>query len=220
MGEKLYHTLVNPNHMRHHRTGVQDNHFMQNPMGIAFPEEEMTVPLYMSGTVVCADISSPTQQQLEDSPRIVLTSPHEWDPHSIRFPKFLHIEEGGDLFAGIEAIHVDAVRIKVQETEVYPGICNTVHNPYFIVPRILSHVRIAEAKVPNATRITDIEEDIFEGRCQDVPSHRTFTSKERLLDVNPYDLSEIWQIGLGAVTKTLKVTTQRMLRLSIMPISR
>ena len=45
-------------------------------------------------------------------------------------------------------------------------------------------------------------------------------SKERHPDVNLSDLREIWQIGLGSATKTLKVTTQRMLRSAIMPISR
>ena len=40
------------------------------------------------------------------------------------------------------------------------------------------------------------------------------------MGVNPSNLSYIWYIGLVAVTKMLKATTQRMLRLSIMPILR
>ena len=81
-------------------------------------------------------------------------------------------------------------------------------------------MRIAEAKVPDATRITDIAEDVFEGPCQDVTSHSTFTSKEIHSDFNPSDLSKRWQMGLGTSTKTLKATTQTILRSSIMPISR
>ena len=45
-------------------------------------------------------------------------------------------------------------------------------------------------------------------------------TNERHPDVNPSDLSERWQIGLGAAAKTLKATTQRMLRSAIMPIAR
>ena len=81
-------------------------------------------------------------------------------------------------------------------------------------------MRISDAKVLYATRITNLEEDVFEGRIQDVTSHRIFTSKEKHLDVKPSDLRERWQIGLGAPNKTLKATIQRILRLAIIPISR
>ena len=81
-------------------------------------------------------------------------------------------------------------------------------------------MRIANSKVPDATRITDLEDDVFEGRRQDVPSHRTFTFKERHSDVKPSDIIKIWKIGLGTTTKNLKAKNQRMLRLAIMPILR
>ena len=77
MGENLDHTIVNPNQMRHHRIDMHDNPCMQNAMGITCPEKDATVPIYISGTVVCADIFSPTHQKLEDYPHIVLISPHD-----------------------------------------------------------------------------------------------------------------------------------------------
>ena len=80
-------------------------------------------------------------------------------------------------------------------------------------------MRITNAKVPDATRITNLQEDVFEGQHQYLPSHRTFTFKERHSDVNPYDLSERWNIGLGAATKMFKETTQRILKSAIMHIS-
>ena len=52
IGEKLDNTLVNPNTMSHHRIDVQDNPWMEKSMGIPYPEEDVTVPLYMSGTFV------------------------------------------------------------------------------------------------------------------------------------------------------------------------
>ena len=64
MGEKLDYTLVNPNHMRHNHIDVQANPRMKNSMGITCPEEDMTIPLYMSGTIVCDYTSSPTQKKL------------------------------------------------------------------------------------------------------------------------------------------------------------
>ena len=174
----------------------------------------------MSGTIVCAANLSPTQQQLKDFPRIVLTYPHDWDPHSVLFPKGSHSEEEEYLFTCIAEIRVDALRRKVHDTEMETGIRNTVHEPSFITMRLVSQVRIDDAKVSDATRITDIEKEVFEGWRQDILSHRNFTSKERHLDVSQSDLRKIFQIGLGANTKTLKSTTQRMLRLATMPISR
>ena len=112
------------------------------------------------------------------------------------------------------------MRSKVHETEIDPVLRYTVHNPSFIETRLVSQVRISDAKVPDLTRITNLEEDVFEGRREDVPSPRTFTSKSKHSDFNPYENSKRWHIGLVAATKTLKETNQRMLRLSIMPISR
>ena len=50
IGENLNNTLVNPNQMRHHRINVQDKPCMKKPMLITCPEEDVTVPLYMSDT--------------------------------------------------------------------------------------------------------------------------------------------------------------------------
>ena len=165
---------------------------MQNPMGITFPQEDMTIPLYTSGTLFCADTSSPAQEQLDYCPWTILTYKYEWDPHSVCFPKDSRSDEEEDLFAGIVSIHVKALRNKVHETKIDPGLRNTVHDPSFIATQLVSQVRIAYAKVTDATRINDPGEDVFEGQRQDVPSHRTFTSKERHSDVNPSDLSKRW----------------------------
>ena len=81
-------------------------------------------------------------------------------------------------------------------------------------------MRNYNAKVPDVIIITDIDKIVFEGRYQDVPSHRNFTSKERHLDENPSDLRKRLQIVPGAATNTLKATTQRILRPSSMTISR
>ena len=121
---------------------------------------------------------SPTQKQLTDCLQIVLTYLHDWDHHSVRFPKGSHSNNEEYLFAGIAETRVDALRIKVHDTEIEPGLRFTIHNLSFIATRLVSQVKIADAKFPDATRSTDIEENIFEGRHQDVPSHRIFTPKE------------------------------------------
>ena len=220
MREKLYHTLVNPNQMHYHCINVQDNPSMHKPMGITCIQEDVNIPLYMSGTMFCADNSSPTQQQLDNCPWIIQTYQHDWDPHSVRFKKVSHTKEEEYLFAGFVAIRVDALHRKVYETNIEPGLCVTVQNPSFIDTRLVSQVIIADAKFSDATRINNTDEDVFEGQHQDIPCHRTLTSKERHLYVNPYDLNERYQIWLDASTKELKVTAQRMIWSAIMTIFR
>ena len=95
--------------------------------------------------------------------RIFLTFPYDCDPHSGRFLKVSHSEEEEDLLAGIAEIHVDTLRSKVHETEIDPGICDTVHDLSFIATRLVLQVRITDAKFLDATIITNIEEDVFEG---------------------------------------------------------
>ena len=60
-------------------------------------------------------------------------------------------------------IYVDALRSKFHETRIYPGIRDTIHDLYFIATRLVSQVRIAYAKFPDATKINDLQEDVFEG---------------------------------------------------------
>ena len=162
MGEKLDYTLVRPNQICHHRINTHDNPCMNNPMGITWPQEGVTITLYMSGTIFCANTSLPTQQQLYDFPRIILTYQHDYDPHYIRFPKFSRREEEEDLFTGIAAICVDALWIKVHETNIDQGLRNTVHILSFVVTRLLLKVRIADANVPDAARIKFPDEEFFE----------------------------------------------------------
>ena len=69
-----------------------------------------------------------------------------------------------------------------------------------------SHVQVAEVATPSA--------------LQDVPSARMFQSKERHSTVTPSDLSERWYIGLGQATQMLKVTTQRLMRSTILLLAR
>ena len=69
-----------------------------------------------------------------------------------------------------------------------------------------SNVQVAEVAMPSA--------------LQHVPSAQMFQSKERHSTVTPSDLSERWYIGLGQVTQTLKVTTQRLMHSAILPLVR
>ena len=69
-----------------------------------------------------------------------------------------------------------------------------------------SHVQVIEMTTPSTP--------------QDIPSAQTFQSKECPSSITPSDLSEIWYIGLGQATQTLKVTTQRLMHSAILLLAR
>ena len=103
-----------------------------------------------------------TQQQLEAFPQIILQYPHYWDPQSIFLTKGSHSEEEEYLFTGIAEICVNTLCIKVHETEIEPGLRDTVHDASFIAKILVSQVIIANAKVSDSTRITDIDKNVSE----------------------------------------------------------
>ena len=189
MGDKLDHTLVNPNQLRAYSVDIQDNPFMSTSLAIS--DQDYVISLYSQGTIICGDTRSPTEQELGTLPRMVMTSPHDWDPRNIIFPPCSYQVQ--------DEVNPDNKLMAVETL-----LQHTIYNPLTIASLISAHVHISE--VNNGTR-------------QDVPSSRTFQSKERHTMVSPADLSERWYIGLGQATETLKVTTQRLLRSAILPLA-
>ena len=75
MGDKLNHTMVNPNQIRAYGVNVQDNPFDAKPLSIT--TDDASVMLYSEGTIICGDTRTPTEPELSQLPRLILTSPHD-----------------------------------------------------------------------------------------------------------------------------------------------
>ena len=75
MGNKLDHTLVNPNQLRAYGISVQDNPFDTKPHSIT--TDDVSVELYLEGTIICGDTWTPTESELSQLPLLILTSPHD-----------------------------------------------------------------------------------------------------------------------------------------------
>ena len=181
MGNKLDHTLVNPNQLWAYGVSIQDNRFDTKPLAIT--TNDASVELYSVGTIICGDTWMPTESELGQLPRLILTSPHDWDPHNVCFPSFSGQTPDNTL---IESSHsILAVDTLLQ---------HTIYNAMMVASLMSSHVQVAEVATSSA--------------LQDVPSARTFQTKEHQSTITSSDLSERWYIGLGQATQTLKVTTQ------------
>ena len=85
MGESLKHSLINPNQLRHFGINVQDNPTYDKPLFIMTANSLFNMELKMEGTTIFADTYTPTEMELNNCPKIVLSSPHEWDPRNVKF---------------------------------------------------------------------------------------------------------------------------------------
>jgi hypothetical protein len=87
MGDLMEHTLINPNQLRAYGITVQDNPFDPAPIFISTEGYEFTLPLNSKGTVLGVAPRTPTGQELQTCPHVVLLSEHKWDPQNVWFPR-------------------------------------------------------------------------------------------------------------------------------------
>ncbi len=87
MGDKMENTLVNPNQLRAYGLTVQDNPFSESPTFVVTAGHECILPLMSQGTILGVSTRTPTNQELQSCPYVILLSEHEWDPQNVRFPK-------------------------------------------------------------------------------------------------------------------------------------
>ena len=141
MGDKLDHTLVNPNQLRAYGISIQENPFNTKPLSIT--SDDATVKLYSEGTIICGDTRTPTESKLSRLLRLILTSPHDWDPHNVCFPSCSG-QSSDDI--PIESNHsILAVDTLLQ---------HTIYDPIMVASLMSSQVLVAEVTMP--TTLQDV----------------------------------------------------------------
>ena len=199
MGDRLDHSLLNPNQLRAHGIEVQDNPFHIEAMHIASDSDEFVYPMHADGTTIYFDSRTPTSHELETCPHIVLSSPNEWNPRDVQFPGH-RLEEGHHIISKIS-----------READVSVVFDMSTHN-YDVrsISRVISDRFVAEIRVPYEA----------DNLPPDVPLPKTFATSKRHTGVTAQELSERWLIGLAQAHETIKVTTQNCTRSAVLPLSR
>ena len=87
MGDKMDHSLINPNQLRLYGVTVQNNPAHDSPLYIMTEDGDFVLPLGMKGTNIMATTCTPTLKELHDCMHITLSSHHPWNPHRVRFPE-------------------------------------------------------------------------------------------------------------------------------------
>ena len=212
MGEMMDHTLINPNQLRYYGIHVQDNPMSHEPLSLMTEDAAFCMQLQMTGTIVCADTFTPSEEDLDSYPHIVLSSPHSWNPHTVQFPNVtmsMHEFRGGEM--NVNSINTNIIQDGGDDTE--SGSSDTI---------MFDYDRIRRRICGMSSRDTDmvLEKPSIDSGTSDIPDTHTFISEERKSDVSPQALSERWGISLGTAIKTLQKTTQKFLRSGVLPLSR
>ena len=108
MGDKMDHTLVNPNQMRHFGVKVQDNPYDGAPLYPMTEDGEFAFPPAVQGTNIMADNRIPTEEELQTCNHTTLSSQNPWDPHRVRFPQpSCTVQEEVEMLHTIGAVSVE-----------------------------------------------------------------------------------------------------------------
>ena len=70
MGDKMEHSLVNPNQMRLFGIAVQDNPVCKSPLYLTTEDGDFVLPLQMKGTNVMANTRAPTAKSCMIAPTL------------------------------------------------------------------------------------------------------------------------------------------------------
>jgi len=200
MPDKMEHSLLNPNQLRAWGCCVQDDAWSGAPLYIEDPTETVVIPLTMTGVTIGTTTRTPSEQELANCQHIALTSPHVWDPTNVITPQ---------------------PRMSVAEHRLTRGIASTQRSQPEDVDPTEPEVYDLDAfnkRLIGSCRVTSAQ--ISAVMPTDVPTPPTFISGDRHSDVTPQSLAERWFIGVDTAKKTLKSTTQRLVRSALMPLSR
>ena len=131
----------------------------------------------------------------------MLSSDAHWDPHGVQFPA----HRGDGEVASITTSHTCQQHDFNSNPKTDTNIGSIYFNPFELASRLVTSIQLTG---PNQEK-------------QDIPSSKTFTRKDRHNMVTPEDISNRWYIGLAQASKTIKHTTQRILRSAILlPLAR
>jgi len=231
---QLPNSLINPNQLRYYGTIVQDNPVHDTPMHIRTHDARFSMGLQMHGTIVCTETRTPTESELNSCPRIVMSSPHAWDPHNVSFPTTNRtleeemVQIRGDMGVSSTCRNVEYMEQHHNETALIEedsgtiissisNICTRIINSVRVdFPRKIADVKKLAANYGNNTH--NSSQAIDTGA--DVPIPTTFVSSERHTDVSPSDLSDRWFISIPQAKLTIKKSTQKFLRSAILPLTR
>lgn len=220
-GSRLTHSLICPNQLRAnglrvHDTPTQFDHTSSHSIHI--PEKDVTIPLTMKGVISCFETHKPSEQELEELPRLIMTSPTPWKPTS---PIFAEEEEAQRSICSTLIIRKDG-RSSLNAERILSAVATyqtVVSDDLVLVDeednlynRLISKVRVSIADKEDLETLSPEEKG--------GPVCASIQTSNPKTWLTPQLLSKRWNIGLEKANNTLNVTTQAGIRNVLIPSER
>ncbi len=208
---ELEHSLLNPNQMRLNGVIVDDcPQHLSNPdrlstHSIHFPAEGVRIPLEMDGVISRFATRVPTSEELNECQWLSLTGDQEWDPHSPLFNENERImndranEYGHPERHEIYEVHTATLNSKV---DIYADD---------VVSRNLCWIT-------SSLTISGLYDSIKESKDAELIIAGV-QSRYWQSDITADRLARLWKIPLKTAIQTIRVTTQKGVRMSIHPLT-
>ena len=173
MGDKMDHTLVKPNQMRHFGIKVQDNPYDDALLHLMMEDGDFALPLSVQGTNIIADTRTPTEEELQTCNIITFSSQHPWDPHRVRFPQpSLTVHEEVEMLRTISTVSVKRSNDQESAEE------DVMYDRNRIMHHLISSVQVYAASPLSTTGgATGARARVSGVEVQDVIAAQTFESK-------------------------------------------
>ena len=195
-GNKLDHSLINPNQLRFGGTPVWDNPYDSSHDTSIECSDGLTIPLKFDGVKGIFQSRSPTTQELNDCVHVHLTSDREWNPHNVS----LNVQS-------LNTISPSDWMIQSLSTS-YPSTPSE-EREQFAYSDTKSDETILHSIEPSLVTISELHS-----------VRNTFKSQARHKRINANHISQLWGVGMNRAKATIECTTQRGSRSAILPLSR
>ena len=213
-GNKLDHSLINPNQIRANLIDVQDNPFDTVPTSIDVGNG-LIIPLVKNGTKIYFDSKTPSDEELNNCQHIHLTSDNEWNPESVTLGEMKTQKAQVRQLQSVKTLTdpINPYSFAEDSKYYYNDYRNYDMTLINIEPNCVMLKERLIAKV-----LTDRYAD--HDNTESIAARKSYTSKGRHKQLTSNQLAEDWCIGYKRAEVTIKATTQNATRSSILPISR
>ena len=193
-GNKMDHSLINPNQIRDYGIPLWDNAYDKSRNGELSIELEEAIKIRMrsQGTKILFESRAPSKEELEQCTKIQLTSKKEWNPHQVKMSEVI--------VSSVSAIRENNIEEDLLES-IDPALSGLKEKLVAMVPRYVAEVKR------------------YDNSIEDLPTRQVYTLTERHIKMSAEVLADRFGIGLERARQTLRATTQRGTRSALLPIS-
>ena len=204
-GNKLDHSLINPNQCRSSGIGFWDNPFDKTRDIMICVNDDLNIPLILHGTKITFNSRCPTAEELETCIHVDLTSRAPWDPELVKLGE-CSTQPGTLSFRRLESV-LSTSQYQYEDPTSDEALLHTINPPLSCLKEnMLSYIKETNT--------------MYDPDLLDVPQRKTFMWKERHNKFNAMQLAEHFMIGPKRAHATLRATTQNGTRSAILPLSR